>query len=248
MKAVKLIVLVVVLAIIGVVVYVALNAGSLAKRAIESVGPTYLGTSVSIDDIQLSLSDKTAAVKGLTIGNPPGFEGPYSMQLDSIEVTLDPANVSSELIELKQVTIDGARVAAIAKGLKDTNFAAILDHVERTVGAPQTAESDNSKEVKVIIDRLDFVNASASVSSDVFGNEEISIPDIHLQGIGRKSDGVTMGEVAEQLLKPINAAIAKELIRRQLGTDDLKQDLEDKLRSKLSDKLKGLGRFGHPDS
>ncbi len=248
MKAVKIIVLLVVLAIIGVLVYTALNAGSLVKQAIESVGPQYLGTSVKLDKVDLSLTEGTAAVTGLTIGNPTGYKGAYAMQFGLIKVVLNPADVTSDPIVLQQVVIDGAKIAAVVKGAKDTNFTAIVDHLSRTVGAPDTAESDDSEEIRVIINRLDFTDLVASVSSDILGDAELKLPDIHLRDIGRKSNGATLGEVAQQLLKPINQAVAKELIKKQLGTDQLKSSLEEKLKSKLSDKLKDLGRFGHPDS
>jgi len=48
-------------------------------------------------------------------------------------------------------------------------------------------------------------SAKAHVSAELLNSEAVSvpIPDIHLQNIGRKSDGVTAGEVTKQILGSI---------------------------------------------
>jgi len=72
---------------------------------------------------------------------------------------------------------------------------------------------------KFIIDRFNFTNAKASLDSDILGQLELNIPDIRLKDIGRKSNGATAAELAEQILKPITAAISKEAVNQGLDIE-----------------------------
>jgi len=63
-----------------------------------------------------------------------------------------------------------------------------------------TQDSEPGK--KAVIKHLYVKDATTHVSSELLNGKTVSvpIPDVHLQGIGRKSDGVTAGEVTQQTL------------------------------------------------
>ena len=72
------------------------------------------------------------------------------------------------------------------------------------------------------------------------GDLTLDLPDIQLRDIGRKSDGVTGAELAEQLVKPISAAITREMVNEGLDIDGVKKKVEDKHRDKIGSGLRGL--------
>ena len=115
MKALGWIVGIVLLLVVGVGAYIVLNSGSLVKTAIEELGPDYLGVDVSVGEVNLALSEGSAQVKSLNIGNPRGFGGGNLMKLGEVKVVLDTSQISETLVVMKQVVIDGADVAAVAK-------------------------------------------------------------------------------------------------------------------------------------
>jgi hypothetical protein len=234
---VGIIVGVLLLVVVGALVYIAQNANSLVKNAIEDLGSKHLGTTVSVASVDISLTEGRGAIKGLEIANPEGYEGPYLMQLDEIAVHLNLGELSTQTIVLDRVLIDGARIAAIVKGKNDSNLQALMDNLDS--GSSAAAESDaGGAETTVIIDRLDFINARASVDAVLLSEQiEINVPDVHLSGVGRKEGGATAGEVAAQLLKPVTEAVIQEVIKQGLGGVDLEGSLKDK----VFDKLKGFG-------
>ena len=243
MKVVGWIVGLVVLAIVGFVAYVAMNSGSLVKTAIEELGPDYLGVDVAVSEVNLALLEGSAQVKGLVMGNPSGFSGPHMMKLDEIKVVIDPDQVSESLVVMKEVLIDGAEIAAIAQGQR-TNFQQLMDNLDSTGGsstssAEETTDSAAS-EMKFIIDRFTFTNAVASLDSDVLGDLELNIPDIRLSDIGRKGNGATAAEIAEQILKPISAAISSEAVKQGLDLEGVQKNVEEKVREKIGSGLRGL--------
>ncbi len=231
---------IVVLAVIGIGAYIVLNAGGLAKDAMEEFGPQYLGASVSVDSVDVALADGAAEIRGLAIGNPAGYAGTHAMKVGTIKAVMDPQRTSEQLIVLKRVDIDGADIAAVAQGQR-TNFQALLDHLEREVGDDPAANgAGGSEEVKFIVDQLNFTNAKASLTSDVLGEVAMEIPPINLENIGDATGGATGAEVAQQLLKPLSSAISREAVNQGLDIEGVKGRVQDRIRDKIGEGLRGL--------
>ncbi|MCZ6659710.1 MAG: hypothetical protein O7C67_20680 [Gammaproteobacteria bacterium] len=248
MKVVAWIVGLVVLTVGGAIVYVALNSGAIMKRAVEAIGQEVLGTSVEVDAVNLSMAEGSGEIRGLEIGNPVGFEGDYSMRFSLTKVVLEANDISEELVVIKQVIIDGADIAAEVQGQR-SNLQALLDNVASATDPDVTT---GVPEPKIIIDRFDFTNARASVTSDLVGNAEFDVPDVHLTGVGRKSDGITAAEAVAQMLRPIAQAVIKQLVAEGLGVDDLQEAAQQRLRDKVDEEIGSelksiIDRFGHPD-
>jgi len=240
MKVIGWIIGIVVLAVIGAGVFIALNSGSLVKQAIEEFGPEFLGTDVSVSEVNLALAEGSAQIMGLNIGNPPGFAGGHLMKLDEIKVVLDAGQISDTLVVMKHVLVDGADVVAVAKGER-TNVQKLMDNLDAAAGRSEsTSSASSADEMKFIIDRFDFTNANASLSSDILGELAMDIPDIHLSNVGRESDGATAADLAQQILKPIVAAISKAAVSQGLDVEGVKQNLEKEAREKLGEGLRGF--------
>ena len=235
MKKLAIIVISLLLVLAGVVVYVIGNAGSIIKEVIESTGPDYLGTTVSVGNIELSLTEGLCEISGVEIGNPEGFDGDYAMRLDKISVVLDIDSLQNEVPIMQSVSIEGASLHTIIKGTSDTNFKKIMENVDAALG-PQAPEPE-TEEFKMIINKLDFVDADVSVSSTLLGDTALTIPDIHLTDIGRKSNGATAGEVVQQVLGPISKSVLNAVLKAKLNVDDVKQGLKKNL-------MKRLGKLG----
>lgn len=240
MKALGWIIGLLILLVAGVIAFVVLNSGSLVKTAIEEFGPQYLGVDVGVSEVNLALAEGSAQIKGLRVGNPEGFAGPHLMKLDEIKVVLDTSQLSDTLVVMKEVVIDGADVAAVAQGQR-TNFQQLMDNLEASGAVEDSAADDSAEsETKFIIDRFAFTNATASMSSDVLGELELTLPDIKLADIGRKGDGATAAEVAEQIFRPLSAAITREAVNQGLDIEGAKQQVKDKIRDKIGSGLRGL--------
>lgn len=232
------------LLIIALGIFLVAGSGALLEAAIERYGSQYLGAPVEVEEADVSIGDQTAAVRGLVIQNPPGFEGPPAFRLGNVAMSLNMDQTSSELISLREVTIDGAEVAALVKG-RQSNLQALLDHLNEQLG-PDEEEPEDESEVKLIIDRLDFTNAKASVDSDVLGQTAVDIPDVHLTDIGRNSNGATIAEVLKQVLEPVVRSVTRALVERGVNLEGVRdrlegerQRLEENLRERAGDALPG---------
>lgn len=248
MKKLGIFLVIVVLIIAGVGYYLVSNAGSLIKEVVEQTGPDYLGAKVSIDNVELSLAEGRCVISGLQVGNPSGFEGDYALRMDTISVSLDTDSLGEPVLVLNSVDISGASLHTIVKGGSNSNIKKLMENVENALG-PQS-ESSSESDMKVIIDTLDFVGANARVNSDILGDADLEIPDLHIKDIGRDTNGATIGEVIQQLLSPLTKSVVGAL-GQKLDLDKLGTQLDEeksRLKEKLGDKLKGLGNFGHPET
>lgn len=237
MKALGWIIGLVVLLVAGIGVYVVLNSGALLERAIETYGTRYLGAPVTVGGVNVAITEGSAGIDELVIDNPSGFSGPAAFRLGNISATLDTQQISSELVVLNNVSIDGAEINLLAQG-QNTNLKALMDHLNREIGATdQAEETGTASEVKLIIDRFSFTNASASVDSDVLGQASVTLPDINLADIGRQSNGATVGQALKQILDPIVRAVTRQMVEQGVDLEGAKERLEQNLREKAGERL-----------
>jgi hypothetical protein len=203
MKALGWVAGAVVLVLTAIVVYVLMNSAALLERAIERYGTRYLGVQVTVDEVEVALTEGGATVRGLQVDNPRGFSGPPAMRMAEIRIGLDMGATSSALLVLDAVAIDGAEVTALLRR-QESNLQQILDHLNAQIAAHGRAEQTRvASEVKLIIDRFDFTRATAAVESDVLGRATVDLPPVHLTGVGREQGGAAIGQVLRQLLEPI---------------------------------------------
>ncbi len=242
MKVLAWIIGIVVLLIAGAVIFVTLNSGSLIKSVVEELGPDYLGAPVSVGSVDLSLTEGSAGISDLRVGNPAGFDGADAMAVNQIKVSLDTGRLDNpDVIVMKEIAVDGAIVSAIAQG-RQTNFQKIMENLEAAAGTSaesQPAADSATQETKFIVEKFAFTNAQASLNSDVLGDMNLSIPDIHLTGIGQKSNGATAAELAQEILKPITQAVSAAAVSQGLDLEGAKQQALDKVKDKIDGKLGG---------
>lgn len=237
LKVIAIIVVLLVLVVIGVGVYVVYNTNRLVDAGIETVGTRYLGAPVVVDAVDVSLSEGRATLTGLEIGNPPGYEGDYAMRLATVSVTLDPVASNAQHLALKRVAIDGAELAAVLNGPRDTNFQALIDNLDKADGGTSDGGAGAST-MKLTIEALDFTGAQTSIAAPLVGKQaNARIPDIHLKDVG--SGGATVAEVLRQILTPIARSVLQEAAEQQLG--------EGTLRGKVDEAMERLRALGHPE-
>lgn len=219
MKKVLIGVVVVLVVIGGVGVYVFLNAGGIIKQIVEEVGSEATKTTVSLSEVDLSIQSGEAALKGFQMGNPSGFKTPKAMSFGIVSVKIDPASVTNDVILVKEVVIAKPDITYEFASGGGSNFDAIQKNVDSYAkqmgagaggGAKQdSAEAEGGK--KVIIENLYVRDGKIGVSADFLQGKELNadLPTIHLRDIGKKSNGATAAEVADQLMSEISKSATK---------------------------------------
>ena len=235
--------------VLVVLVVVVLNLDKGIKAAVETLGPELTQSSVTLNDVDLSLTSGEGSLKGLVVGNPAGFKTPNAFSLGEIFIAIDPESVTTDTIVIKSIRIVAPEITyESAKG--GTNLDQLQKNVEQALGASDGASSDASEGAtdessattkKLIIKDLNITDGKISYSNPLLGDKPISLPlpAIKLTGIGERSGGASAGEVVKQILEAINKNAAGA-VTNSGALKDLGNKIKGQATEKVQEKLKGL--------
>jgi hypothetical protein len=197
---------VLVLAVVIAAVVVLGQLGRLIERGVESEGPGLTGTSVALGGASVSIFNGEGELKGLRIGNPKGFSDDNAFDLGRIKIAIDPASVTSDVVRVKSLVVDGPRLLAEFDASGRNNLGAILNHVRSVSGGTARSGGGGSGGVqkKMIIDEFRFENAEARVLAPALNlDKSVKIPPVVLKNLGARQGGAAAGDIANQMLRPI---------------------------------------------
>jgi uncharacterized protein involved in outer membrane biogenesis len=205
---------VVLLAIIAlVVVFFSLN--SIVKKGVETVGPQLTKVEVRLGSADISPFSGSGKLSKLFVGNPDGYKTPSAIEMGVVKVGVSISSVMSDTIVVNEVNVQAPEITLEGNLTGANNLSKIMDNLNSSSAddKKQQAEAPAAKkpEKKFIV--KDFVindgKINLSLNMGILGGKSatIPLPPIHLQNIGEKGNGVTAAELAQQVMKPLLAAV-----------------------------------------
>jgi len=248
MKKVVLGAILVLLITIGFSVYYLLsNLDSLVKSAIETYGSEATQTSVRVDNVKIVLQDGSGAIRGLTVGNPQGFNTPLAFSLGEIATQIDLKSLSEDVPVIEHITIRAPEVFFELNEKGQNNLNKLKSNLQS--GASTSSSSSSGKgdgsETKLIIRKLIFSDGNIHARVVPLDKDyELKLPNIQMNDLGGKT-GATPSQIASQALKVLTDRALAEIKKK--GIDQYKAQLEgevnkrlDTEKEKVGDKLKGV--------
>ncbi|MFV1850902.1 MAG: hypothetical protein ACMZ66_09365 [Thalassospira sp.] len=226
----------VIVLVVGGLVYVYVNLDDIVKTTIEKAGTRVTLADVTVDSVAIETTQNTAAINGLVVGNPDGFNTDYAFSLGNISVRLDGSTLTSDTIRIIEVIVEAPSVT-YELGNGSSNIATIQRNVESFVqrvsgptgagGAEGEAAGDEGSGTKIIIDDVYVRNGDVGVSAGFLQGKKLSasLPEIHLEDVGKEEGGATPAEVAGEILTAINTSVFKAV--SSLNVDGLMQGVGD---------------------
>lgn len=193
------------------------NFDAMIKAGVETVGPEITGTSVKLEGVDLSLLAGEGRLKGLVVGNPPGFQTERALKLGDAKVKVDLKSALTDKLVIEEILLDGPEITyeAGASGSNlnkiQENVAAFAKQAGAKGGAEPKAEKKEPDQKKVQINHFILKNAQVNASAAMFKGKAltVSLPDIHLKDIGKESGGTTMGKASAEVFAAINKSVAQ---------------------------------------
>lgn len=179
--------------------------GPLVKKGVETVGPMVTQVDVKLDSARVGLLSGHGSLKGLVVGNPPGYQSPTAMKLGEISVEVVPRSFFADKIHLKSVAILAPEIT-VEGGPKENNLTKILANVEAFTGGLATNQTEAAAaQKKIQLDSLVLRGAKVRADLNVPGvpTLNLSLPDIELNNLGQGPEGITAGELTRQLIRQI---------------------------------------------
>jgi len=156
LRKVLIILLVVIVAlVVVVVVLVNLFADRAVKIGIESAATKALNVGVTVDDAKLSIMAGKLALGNLVINNPPGYQHDKLLQLKTANIAVDVRSLLSDVVNIKEIKLDGAEVVLEQRGVSGNN---LQDIMKSLPSAPKTEAGSQPSGKKLHIDSLELSN------------------------------------------------------------------------------------------
>lgn len=249
MKKLLIGVLVIVAIGAGAMFYLSSNAGGMIKDGVETYVPPVIGAQVALANVDLDPANGAASLSGLLIGNPEGFKSDHAFKIDNMNVKLDVASLTSDVIHINEVRLDAPDMI-YEIGTNGNNIGKIQENVEAYVASLGLESSDDS-ELKYIIDHVYINGTKVKIASDLLGGRGagVTLPDLHIADIGKRENGAIASDVLKQIFGVVNASVSEVAQSEVLGdiaggvedaAGNVVKDLEDKVVDQVGDKLRGI--------
>lgn len=256
MKKVLVVFLLLAVIIGGAAWYFLSGAGDLIRTQIEQQGSKYLGTQVSVFNVDLALSEGRLTISDVDVENPAGFSKEDAFSLGA--VTLDLGASVSEPYVVQNVAVVAPEVLYEVDANGQGNLIVLKNNLSANL--PKTEEqpkSEGGANPLVIVEKvtvegvrlkLNFEQLSTGDLAIETKAYEVTLPTFTAGPIGKPggmpADQVGLAIVNEMLVNVIAQAKAeatkrlKEEAKKKL---DEKVDKEkEKLKEKAANKLKDL--------
>ncbi len=183
------------------------NLDDLVEHAIERYGSEMTQARVDVGSVRISPADGKGTISQLTIGNPSGFRTAHALKVAQVEVEVDIATVTQDVVTIRRIAIVAPDVI-YEKGEHTTNFDAIAQHIAQSVGSGQT-RGDGRASKKLIVELLTITQAKAQASAAFMNGKTVAValPDITLRNIGRAKGGVTPAELGQEVANALKGRL-----------------------------------------
>lgn len=218
-KVIGTLLLVIVLVIAGGAWWLYRSLDSVVASAIRSVGPEITGVDVGVQAVKILPTEGAATITGLSLGNPSGFKTPKAVGVGEVQLKLDVATVTKDVVRIREVQVIAPQITyEYASGGSN------LDVIQRQVEAylAQHGGSDSPKDKpakKFIIDQLRISGAKVDLSTGLLQGKALTMPlaDVHLKDIGKKNGGATGAEVAREVMGALTKGATNLASKASIG-------------------------------
>lgn len=259
MKKLMLIIAALVVLAVVVVIFGLSNLGPLIKKAVNTQGPKITGTELRLGDVDVSLLSGQVKLQKFLLGNPKGFNSPHAVAVKSIYVDVDEKSLTEETIIIERIEVVGPDIY-YEKGAGSDNFKALQRNIAKQASGGSSKPSADSGESskKLLIRELVIRDGQVHLAVKGLAGQDISakLPEIKLNNVGRKKEGVSPAEAAREIFAAlygkisspdVSGVLTKGLKDLQGGAEQLGQKTVEQVGEKAAgeveaakEKLKGL--------
>ncbi|WP_340679106.1 hypothetical protein [Paraglaciecola sp.] len=256
MKKVLMFFALLILLIAGAAWYVVSGAGDFIRTQIEQQGSKYLGASVAVASVDLTLTEGRMTISNLDIKNPQGFSNEKVFSVESI--SLDLGDVINEPYVVQTININAPEILYEVDANGQGNLMVLKDNLMANL--PKTGKESAAKDgaypllivenvtiskVRLKLNFEQLPTGDLKIDTKAY---EVSLPTYNVGPIGQPN-GMPADEVGlavfNALLDNVIAA-AKSEAKKRLAEEAKKKVNEEldkqkeKLLEKANDKLKDI--------
>ena len=230
--------------LISIVVVLVLAVGiaffyidSIVKNGIEIVGSEVLGTTVTVSSVSISPLSGNGTIRGLTIQNPEGFTSENIMQLGEVTVALNIGSLTSDVIEISEISVIEPLITYETKITTD-NMRALLANLPSTADSDAPADPDSAAGKGIIIKEFNLNGAQVNLVASII-EQSFALTDINLTNIGTENQAATVSQALEVVLRAVSRAL---LNADRPGLSELRESVEGRLQESVENAQEAVGQ------
>lgn len=193
---------------LGLAVYVGATffLGSAVKAGVNAFGPKLTKTKVELADAAISPLSGAGTLKGLFVGNPPGWTSDRAFYLGYISIKMDPWSVFGDHIVIDEIIIDQPEFVYETK-IVSSNIKDLLNNIEEFTGAGgQEAKTKSGQPIKFVVKKFRLTNAKATLGVGPTALP-LPLPPIALDDLGVKEGGITPDQLATAVMRNVLSSV-----------------------------------------
>ena len=197
----------------------------IVKKQIETVGSELTGVPVSVESVNLDLSEGKGKISGLTIENPPGYATDTAFKLNELILNIDLISIpNSEPLILKQLLIDGLETNLEIKEAT-SNLTEISNAIRKNTkqAEDKTQSGQDGKPITITVQELVISRSTINVIDQEKSNSQ-SLPSISLRNVGGEQGttpanlaGTVVTKLISEILKEAALDMIKEAVKEKVG-------------------------------
>lgn len=182
------------------------------RIGLDDLGPSFLGTDIDVDYLNVSVFRGWIDIRGLVVKNPPGYKSAYMLKAGRIFVDLDTQKFLGKCCSTDHLTVETAEASDVDLILETkgwgcsatSNLQDILSLLEAEVPTAKTAPPQPQN---LDVQRLKVSNVRAWVQADQLNASsfEIDLPDLSYENFTK--------EFGANSTKEILAVVGRSLLQ-----------------------------------
>ncbi|TBR24665.1 hypothetical protein EPO15_03700 [bacterium] len=194
--------------------------GPAVKAAVETLGPQVAGVPMRLGSFSVSPLTGSVRLRGLVVGNPPGYKTPSAFELADIRVRVRLRSLLSDPVVVEHVIVRGA-AATYEMGPGGSNVAVIQRKAASFSGGGGKA-SGGGPGKRLVIKDFRFEGGKARLSAGLLAGKalEVPIPDVRLKDIGGDR-GTSPAAAAARILGAVTSSVAQAALEAGKGVGDV---------------------------
>jgi len=247
MKKVLIILVLLIVLIVGGVVFLLGSAGDLIRQQIETQGSRYMGTSVTLANADLALTEGKLTLSGFDVKNPQGFSANSAFSFNSVVV--DIGHVAEEPYTIQTIQVNAPEVLYEVDASGKGNLLVLKDTIQANLPkSTQPAEKSEGPTPLVIVDDVQITKVKLKLNFENLNTGEFELPveqkayEIELPTFSAGAIGQPNGLPADQVGAAIVDKMLDNIIAQAKAEAEkrLKEAAKDKAKEKLDEKKKEL--------
>lgn len=197
-----------VLLIAGLYIGLEFFLGSVVKAGVNAFGPKITQTKVDLASAIISPLSGSGTLKGLTVGNPAGWNAERAFYLGHIHIKVQPFSIFGDHIVIDEISIDQPEFTYETKIIA-SNIGDLLKNIEAVTGKADKSTEPTTKSGKVIkfeVKKFRMTGGTVSVGAGPAAIK-LPLPPVEMTDLGTSEGGITPDQLTMAIMRRVTPAI-----------------------------------------